>query len=372
MRDYENNGMYRHSTASALLGWATGKDLRYEQLPVEVQQHPQYGRCLVAVQAIAADEVVLSVPTDRVFASQAAEDLEVHWAAEMGLRLLQERHACRNSSSKGSTNDRSHSCSGGFWGAWIESLPRHAVTPVEFTAAEVQQLVVPSAVQAILNMQACLEDCYAELEPQLQQIDCGWRDFLWAVQADSSGRAAYRLSAAVRYEGLPSSHVSLPGIDMCNHSSTAPNAAVRLLHSPGACQGLAALEEVAPAAAQAACGSYFQLLAGPEGIPAGQQVCISYGNWPAEPFLLLFGFVVCELEHGSTAAGSSSSSRGSGGGAAVVQQQVSDVAVGDEGGSWYEGSAAHAALIQQYCRSKVALARRLAAQYSSSAASAAA
>jgi hypothetical protein len=37
---------------------------------------------------------------------------------------------------------------------------------------------------------------------------------------------------------------------------------VRMLHSPGACQGLAALEEIAPAAAQAACGSYFQLLAG--------------------------------------------------------------------------------------------------------------
>lgn len=60
----------RHSTASVLLGWATGKDLRYEQLPVEVQQHPQYGRCLIAVQDIAADEVLLSVPTDRVFASQ--------------------------------------------------------------------------------------------------------------------------------------------------------------------------------------------------------------------------------------------------------------------------------------------------------------
>lgn len=60
----------RHSTASAVLGWATCKDLRYEQLPVQVQQHPEYGRCLVAVQDIAADEVLLSVPTDRVFASQ--------------------------------------------------------------------------------------------------------------------------------------------------------------------------------------------------------------------------------------------------------------------------------------------------------------
>jgi hypothetical protein len=44
------------------------------------------------------------------------------------------------------------------------------------------------------------------------------------------------------------------------------------------------LTAVAAAAALAAA-------AGPEGITAGNQVCISYGNWPAEPFLLLFGFV---------------------------------------------------------------------------------
>jgi hypothetical protein len=75
----------RLSTASALLGWATGRDLRYEQLPVEVQQHPQYGRCLVAVQDIAADEVILSVPTDRVFASQVRGRPATHtMLADMG------------------------------------------------------------------------------------------------------------------------------------------------------------------------------------------------------------------------------------------------------------------------------------------------
>jgi hypothetical protein len=69
----------------------------------------------------------------------------MHWAAEMGLRLLQERHSCRtNSSSSSSDRSSEDAC---FWGAWIESLPQSAVTPVEFTAAEVQQLVMPSAVQ---------------------------------------------------------------------------------------------------------------------------------------------------------------------------------------------------------------------------------
>lgn len=50
---------------------------------------------------------------------------------------------------------------------------------------------------------------------------------------------------------------------MCNHSM-APNAGVRLIHSPGASQGLQALAEVAPAAVAALqdCSSYMQLIAG--------------------------------------------------------------------------------------------------------------
>lgn len=55
--------------------------------------------------------------------------------------------------------------------------------------------------------------------------------------------------------------MAVPGVDMCNHSYQ-PNATVRLVHSPAACQGLDALEEVAPVAAAAACPSYFQLVAG--------------------------------------------------------------------------------------------------------------
>jgi hypothetical protein len=80
---------------------------------------------------------------------QAAEELEMHWAAEMGLRLLQERHACLTNSSSSSSNGSSNNGGNdqGFWGPWIDSLPHSAVTPVEFTAGEVQQLVMPSAVQ---------------------------------------------------------------------------------------------------------------------------------------------------------------------------------------------------------------------------------
>jgi hypothetical protein len=46
----------------------------------------------------------------------------------------------------------------------------------------------------------------------------------------------------------------------------------------------------AAAATLAAAAAAAAAAAGPEGIQAGDQVCISYGNWPAEPFLLLWGF----------------------------------------------------------------------------------
>jgi hypothetical protein len=64
--------------------------------------------------------------------------------------------------------------------------------------------------------------------------------------------------------------MAVPGVDMCNHSYQ-PNATVRLVHSPAACQGLDALEEVAPVAAAAACPSFFQLVAGELGLWGGVQ-----------------------------------------------------------------------------------------------------
>lgn len=87
-------------------------------------------------------------------------------------------------------------------------------------------------------------------------------------------------------------HVWVPGIDMANHTLE-PNATIRCLQSPGASQGAAALEEVCPPAAAAAAAqepSRFELVAGEEGIAAGDEVTISYGSWPSDVFLLFFGF----------------------------------------------------------------------------------
>jgi hypothetical protein len=92
---------------------------------------------------------------------------------------------------------------------------------------------------------------------------------------------------------------------MANDAGERANAAVRVVHSPDACQGADAAEDVAPPAppGAAAAPSLFQLVAGDDGIAAGEEVTISYGHgWPAEPYFLLFGFVPPENPHESVVA----------------------------------------------------------------------
>lgn len=63
-----------------------------------------------------------------------------------------------------------------------------------------------------------------------------------------------------------------------------PHACPRCVHSPGSCQGAAALDEVCPpgtVAEQSAEPSRFELVAGEDGVAAGQEVTISYGPWPS-------------------------------------------------------------------------------------------
>ncbi|MEW5297266.1 MAG: hypothetical protein WDW36_000488 [Sanguina aurantia] len=120
------------------------------------------------------------------------------------------------------------------------------------------------------------------LQKQLEALGCDKRDFMWAVQL---------LLSRCFYYGPESRHLAVPGIDMCNHSH-APSAAVKVLHSPDSCQGREANEDIAPPLPPSSTSdTLFQLVAGEDGISAGQEVTISYGPWPAQPFFLLFGFV---------------------------------------------------------------------------------
>lgn len=56
--------------------------------------------------------------------------------------------------------------------------------------------LLPVRLQAVLNMRACLEHCYSELQQQLEEICCGWQDFLWAVQVGSNRHFSERGAAA--------------------------------------------------------------------------------------------------------------------------------------------------------------------------------
>lgn len=93
------------STATAsvyevLLDWADTAAAEPHERPVKVQEHPQYGRCLVAVEDIPNGTVLLSVPLEQVFQSQVCErwlagsclnacaGLDVTWKATVNAALL--------------------------------------------------------------------------------------------------------------------------------------------------------------------------------------------------------------------------------------------------------------------------------------------
>ncbi|PNH11517.1 histone H3 [Tetrabaena socialis] len=117
------------------------------------------------------------------------------------------------------------------------------------------------------------------LQPELEALGYGWDEFLYAVQVFHS---------RCFYEPASGRHLCVPGVDMANHS-VSPSAAVRIVHSPAACQGYDATAEIAEPPLPEP--SRFSLVAGDEGIRSGDEVSISYGRWPSEAFLLLFGFV---------------------------------------------------------------------------------
>jgi hypothetical protein len=94
---------------------------------------------------------------------QPDPELTIHWAAEMGLRLLQERHTCRQAAASrrdSSSSSSSSSSSGGGggggssggsggspWCDWIACLPERVITPLEFTADQVARCGVPCTTQ---------------------------------------------------------------------------------------------------------------------------------------------------------------------------------------------------------------------------------
>ncbi|GIM12007.1 hypothetical protein Vretimale_15464 [Volvox reticuliferus] len=206
------------------------------------------------------------------------------------------------------------------WGPWIAALPISVRTPLEYDDEEVRQLRCPYVMEEVQLMQQCVRDCYEVLQPELEEMGCGWQDFLWAVQIFHS-RCFFEPSSSL--------HMCVPGVDLANHSPQ-PNAEVRLQHSPGACQGYDALAEVAEPPPPEP--SRFNLVACEAGIRCGEEVTISYGRWPSEAFLLLFGFVP------KTGNSTGVSVRGASGGAAAIGGDEDNTSPGARAKSNINGS----------------------------------
>jgi hypothetical protein len=170
---------------------------------------------------------------------------------------------------------------------WIESLPSSVPLPWLFwNDEEIVQLQDQGLLQEIASMRSHLAQMCLEHH---NEDGC----------SNSTSSTLVR-ALSLAYSRAHTSDKELiiaPGIDTANHDFS-PNSFVRTVHSPNACQGITALEEVAPLplsasshADPAANTSFFQLVVGEEGISAGDEVTISYGPWDNDRYLLHYGFV---------------------------------------------------------------------------------
>lgn len=218
-------------------------------------QGPERGWGLVATADIPPDDVILSVPLPAAITSAGA--LESEWSLSMAEPILQALQQ------RGKSNLE----------PWMAILPDHIPLPwLYWRDTEIEALQDPDTV----NEAFLLQQTYSQA---LERYG----------GAHSEEAIAWALSLVHSRSFISSgAHVWVPGVDLCNHTLD-PNARVRLRHSPGACQGAAATEEVAPPPPPEP--SRFELIAGEAGVAAGQEVTISYGSWPNDVFLLFFGFV---------------------------------------------------------------------------------
>lgn len=231
------------------------------------------GRCLVALRNLTPDEVIFNVPFSLVFAEReddARDDQDdLPWSALMAARLLEERAA------KGPLLP------------WIRSLPSRVSTPpLEYDDTALEACHDPAVIAEARDVAAAHARAAERLAPRLAAAGADADDLRWAAGA---------LHSRCFTHGPRGTHLAVPGVDMCNHREANPTAVVRVVTSPDACQGTVAAAEVADVAprdaAEAGEERYFQLRAGEEGVEEGEEVCISYGPWPNDPFFLYFGFV---------------------------------------------------------------------------------
>lgn len=231
------------------------------------------GRGLVANRNFAPGETLASMPVHVGIGTPVKTKSGRPWNLEMASQMLDERDAGR-STAKGRE-------------PWWEILPKENASPVlfEFTEEEVDELQDKDTVQEVRLMQEMFESEAAETIRDSTSTSWGFQELSWA--------SSMMQSRSFVTEG---EHWTFPLIDLCNHDFE-PNAQVKSIRSPDACQGLDALEEIAAAEGIDPGPDRFALIAGEDGIRAGEEVVISYGNWPNDVFLLFFGFVPAHNPH---------------------------------------------------------------------------
>ncbi|KAL4421162.1 hypothetical protein ABPG77_000797 [Micractinium sp. CCAP 211/92] len=229
-----------------------------------------FGWCLVATTDIEPEEVILSVPLTAAITSDDAD--ESRWSAAMAGQLLQRQAAAEAAVAAGDAAAAERSGQ-----PWLNALPDHVDLPwLYWSDAELAELQDEDTIAEARQFQAVFEAACEELGGAHSRAAVAW-----ALSMVHSRSFVER-----------SAHIWCPGIDLCNHTLT-PNADIRCIHSPGSCQGGAAVDEVCPPEAAAAARqepSRFELVTGEAGIAAGEEVTISYGSWPSDVFLLFFGF----------------------------------------------------------------------------------
>ncbi|KAK9815507.1 hypothetical protein WJX72_004787 [[Myrmecia] bisecta] len=171
--------------------------------------------------------------------------------------------------------DAAHVCVGGGATSAVQAILPH----IQFSDEELHACQDNDTIREALAMRASHQASFQVVKGQLSSMGMDQEDWDWAVAV---------LHSRCFTEGPAATHMVVPGVDMANHSLT-PNATVRCVHSPDACQGQSAVEDVCEAPEMQP--SRFELLVGDEPIRATEEVTISYGSWPSDVLFLFFGFV---------------------------------------------------------------------------------
>lgn len=217
----------------------------------------QAGFGLMATTPLQPEHILLTIPMSKCISS-SKEEYSIYMVDE----FLSNMHGLR---------------------PWVSTLPSSVSLPwLYWTDEEIEELQDEDTIVEIYSLREKVLK-----HPFFQSIvsKYGIDQSLWALSLVHSRSFTYTTGTGTR-------HIWVPGVDLCNHSLSNPNARVQIVHSSNNCQGRAALEEIAPLDdLQCADESQFQLVVGADGIPAGDEITISYGQcWPNDIYLLFFGW----------------------------------------------------------------------------------